>query len=828
MKPFLLFLLSACLALPLQAQSSSLFPLPSSLKVTRFLCSGPYTIHHPVMVDTVSLQGKAFDPETLLDAQVPDASRARQGSPLGDSILHATDSVALRTLYFRLENTDFTRAKISVNGLANMRLYVDGRKTETDRETDFLPMTHEVIIHCLSMAGGHDDTLSVTVTSATGALTPVEPSAPRLYTLTDVMEGRRVSRVSLSPSGRYLTTLVYDAPHSGRLEWTWQITELKTRRVVARSSDNISWMPREDAYYRVRHARDGREIVVTSLADGSERVLASGLPAEGSIHIAPTGQYVIIGKTEEGMTDDKDVHEIVDPDDRQPGWRDRTSLHLFDVATGICRPLTYGYRNASLASISRDGRYILFTTDRRRLTRRPTSLASLYRLCVETMQVDTLVADDGFMGTAALSPDGSQVAVMGSPECLGGIGLNLPEGRTPNMYDYQLYILDIPTGRRTPLTRDFNPSVEDFRWNLRDGRLYFTALDGGYTRLYRADTHAMRIEPVAVSEDVVTTFSLADTAPLLAYAGESVSNSYRVYTRPLAGGASTLVADYSAPALSGVALGRCEDWSFRSSRGDTITGWYYLPPHFDASRKYPMIVYYYGGCSPTTRYFEGHYPPHAYAAQGYVVYVINPSGAAGFGQEFASRHVATAGRGVAEDIIEGTRRFASEHPFVDAKHIGCIGASYGGFMTQYLQTQTDLFAAAVSHAGITSHTSYWGGGYWGYSYSEVSMADRYPWADRQLYVDQSPLYNADKIHTPLLLLHGTADHNVPTGESIQMYTALRMLGRDVAFVEVEGEDHGIMDYAKRRKWQNTIFAWFARYLKGDDTWWKAIYKPKFL
>lgn len=103
------------------------------------------------------------------------------------------------------------------------------------------------------------------------------------------------------------------------------------------------------------------------------------------------------------------------------------------------------------------------------------------------------------------------------------------------------------------------------------------------------------------------------------------------------------------------------------------------------------------------------------------------------------RHVNTAGKGVAEDIIEATKTFCREHSYTDTLHIGCIGASYGGFMTQYLQTQTNIFAAAISHAGISDHTSYWGEGYWGYSYSEVSMAGSYPWTRKDLYVDQSPL-----------------------------------------------------------------------------------------
>ena len=275
-------------------------------------------------------------------------------------------------------------------------------------------------------------------------------------------------------------------------------------------------------------------------------------------------------------------------------------------------------------------------------------------------------------------------------------------------------------------------------------------------------------------------------------------------------------------------MGEGGEYEFTSSRGDLINGFYVLPPDFDSTKKYPLLVHYYGGCSPSARYAIGSYSPQYYAAQGYVFYVINPSGAAGFGQEFASRHVNTAGQGVAEDILEGVERFCKDHPFVDTKHIGCFSASYGGFMTQLLLTKSDMFAAGISHAGISDHTSYWGEGYWGYSYSEVSMANSYPWTHKDLYVDNSPLYMADKIRTPLLFLHGSADTNVPIGESIQMFTALKLLGNDTAFVVVDGENHGIREYAKRRQWLRTISAWFAKYLKEDPTWWNELYPEKEL
>ena len=288
----------------------------------------------------------------------------------------------------------------------------------------------------------------------------------------------------------------------------------------------------------------------------------------------------------------------------------------------------------------------------------------------------------------------------------------------------------------------------------------------------------------------------------------------------------TLVADPYEPRLSKLELGEVNDWNFTAADGTVIEGRCYLPPHFDPAKKYPLIVYYYGGTSPTQRTFESTYPLQVYAGMDYVVYAINPSGTTGYGQEFAARHVNAWGKMTADEIIEGTRQFVAAHPYVDGRKMACIGASYGGFMTQYVITRTDMFAAAVSHAGISSLASYWGEGYWGYTYSAGASTGSYPWNNKELYTEQSPLFHADKIKTPLLLTHGTADTNVPPGESIQMYTALKILGKPVEFVQVEGENHIILDFKKRIEWNHTIYAWFAKWLKNDSGWWNELYGDK--
>ena len=820
------------------ALMASISASAETIEVKTLKYAGPYAVAQPWMADSVNIKGEAFDLKQLLDSPLS-FTLLNKGKEVSAAQLLADKQDALHLASFCVSNTQRTKATIAVEGLEQYRLFVDGEQVEVNgdkAETILTPSQHTVVIKYLTRKNASSDKKSIklTVTAANGApLSVGDAAAKRAYNIYDVICAPNYPSVSISPNGKFIVVRKTWVDRKGNNHSISELRNSQTNRVMATFEENVKWMPSSNKLYFTQKASDSSiageerqdgtlQLITINPLTMEREVLASHLP-EGWFQFTPDEKTLIYTLTTEGRKKDPQVYDVKEPEDRQPGWRERSNLAKYDLASGVLQPLTFGYHNVYLNDISADSRYLLIGKSEERLTKRPTTLNSYYRLNLNDMSVETLIEKGEFLNSAQFSPDGKSILVSASPEAFNGIGKNVEEGQTPSMIDTQLYLMTLSDKKVRPLTKDFNPNVQSVDWSKADGNIYFTAEDKDCVHLFQLNPKSGKFTLLKTPEEYIKSFSLASSAAEMAFSGQSASNADRLYKMNTKALKSQLVDDLSARELKDVELGECKAWNFVNSRGDTLCCRYYLPPHFDAAKKYPMIVNYYGGCSPTSRMFQSRYPHHVYAAMGYVVLVVNPSGATGFGQKFSARHVDTAGEGVAEDIISSTRAFCDEHAFVNRKKIGCIGASYGGFMTQYLQTKTDLFAAAISHAGISDHTSYWGEGYWGYSYSEVSMANEYPWTNKHLFVDQSPLYNADKIHTPLLFVHGTADNNVPVGESIQLYTALKLLGRPTAMVLVDGQDHHIIDYEKRLKWQNTIFAWFAKWLQDDGSWWTEMY-----
>ena len=790
-------------------------------EVKEFNLAGPFAVNAPLSVDTVNVKGEKFDEKSLLQSLALTTQPTTTFS--GQVLPSLKDSKSVGLLTFYLNNSDYLKGKIEVKGPKNYKVYVDNN--EVSGELKLAPEHHTFAIRFLAEPSD-TDSISVSIESKLSNLKP-QITKVHPYMVHDLTDGKRVRNAQLSADGKYVIVSFQTTARGGKSQWDYELREVKTQRVLQRLNGSKQWMPRSVAYIDEETQGDKRILYKVDPATGQRTQWAYDIPRE-SYDISPTEDYLIFTCTEEGPKEDENVYQVLEMDDRQPGWRSRSYLKRYDIKSGLTQRITFGTKGEHLSDISQDGKKLLVVSSYSRLEKRPTEVQDVFIIDAQTLKVDTLLQREGFLGSCLFSPDASQVLFTGNPEAFNRIGCQLPADRTPSMTEYELFIYDIATKQVKPLTKDFDPNIDGgLTWSYADGNIYFYAECRDYVYVYQLNPKTGKITQMPCNGDYVYRLDMAEHAPVMAYLSYKTLEPASAYVLDLKSKKQQTYFD-GKTALGDAELGTCQDYNFKNSKGDTVYGRLYLPKDFDATKKYPMIVYYYGGCSPVSRYFESPYAPQYWNSLGYVAYIIEPSGATGFGQEWASRHVNTAGRGPAEDIIEGTKQICADHPYINKEKIGCMGASYGGFMTQYLQTQTDIFAAAVSHAGIANHTSYWGQGYWGYNYSEVSMANSYPWSHRDLYVNQSPLFNADKIHTPLLLLHGDADTNVPLVESLQMFTALKLLGREVALVQVKGENHHILDYSKREKWLATQMAWFQKWLKDDPTWWDAIYPKKNL
>jgi dipeptidyl aminopeptidase/acylaminoacyl peptidase len=800
------------------------------------------------MVDSINLKAEKYGAKQLLETVffVDNADFKEELYADSSGIIFfqkAREGNELRFFSFNVNVNRYAKLKIKVSSPGMLELYVANKKESSkttvedslkhagqiEKEITVKPGTIEFAVKYLSRAESKvpRESIQITVESSDSLTVLSEYGKKRLIRITDIIEGVRVSAGSISPDGRY-AILKYSSVVEGGAASNY--SELYNIRTGSRLSldKQMAWMPVSNRLYYVAKRGANNSLIGVNPETMAETVIAENIP-EGNFRIMPDEQQLLYTEKESDENRKGDLLILESLSDRQGGYFDRYFIYMYNLATGLKQRLTYGNHSTSVHDISRDSNYLLFSTGEEHITERPFRKSSMFLLDIKSMKIiDTVWKDEKYASSASFSPDGTKILVLGAPEAFGGIGLNVPQGITANSYDTQIFIIDIATGKTDAVSRDFNPSVNRAFWRS-DDEIYLLVEEADYENVYKYDVKRNSYTKLELEEDVVKSFNVAKNGTTAIYSGLSASNSTKAYTYDLRTSVSNLVSDPSKERLGNITLGNVHDWNFISSDGTEIKGRYYLPPDFNPSTKYPMIVYYYGGTSPTARTLEHPYSMHVYASMGYVVYVVQPSGATGFGQEFSARHVNAWGKRTAEDIIEGVRRFISEHTFVNGKKIGCIGASYGGFMTMYLQTvTTDLFAAAVSHAGISALSSYWGEGYWGYAYSAAASADSYPWNNRELYVEQSPLFNADKIKTPLLLLHGLEDTNVPPGESFQMYTALKILGRPVEFIRVKGENHRIAAYKRRVEWNCSIYAWFAKWLKDDSSWWDSMYPDRKL
>ncbi|WP_351009421.1 prolyl oligopeptidase family serine peptidase [Shewanella sp. S1-58-MNA-CIBAN-0166] len=715
----------------------------------------------------------------------------------------------------------FTQGTLTVNGLENPQVYLNGQLLKSADKVELELKNGDYHLVVLADGQAQDSAFSLDW-QGKSEVDNIDFTAQKTQRVSaeQLFDSKVISGLTLSPNGKYLlqSTIEYQASQGDTPIQVTELRKLSDNSVMYRWQDNrpSSAVWSSDSSKLVFVAN--KQIQLFNVADLSINVVATDMDNVSGLQWL--GNTVLFSWEKPFKADDKATSKRFQAlEDRWSYWRNNSQLYQVDVASGFIRQLTDNNVSSSLLDSNADKGKLLLTRSPVDYAQPAHGITQLVELTLADLS-ETMIGEYRSFNSALYADDGMYITA--GPRFMDGTGIQDPNIEV-NDYDGQLYWRDAK-GNVSALSKAFDPSIGSIT-KLENDDLIVTVTEGDRAPLYLFDKSKTRFNRIDTGVDMIDGFSVAieQSTPTLVFAGTSATAPQKAYKMAVNSSRKQLLFDSQQLSYANTRLGKIEDFDFTNTHGHNIDGRVYLPADFDASKKYPALVYYYGGTSPVGRHFTGRWPFNLWAAQGYVVYVVQPNGATGYGQAFSGRHVNAWGKYSADDIIEGTKAFLNAYPSVDAKRVGNMGASYGGFMTMYLATKTDIFAASMSHAGISNLSSYWGHGWWGYGYSGVASRGSFPWNNPELYVEQSPLYHADKITTPLLLIHGNADTNVPVGESHYMYTALKLLGKEVELVEFNDQDHHINSRQARFDWWNTTMAWFDMKLKDEPQWWNSIY-----
>ncbi|WP_394497261.1 alpha/beta hydrolase family protein [Shewanella sp. ENK2] len=713
----------------------------------------------------------------------------------------------------------FTQGTLTISGLNEPQIYLNGVLLEASAKAEIALQSGDY--QFMILADGCDDESEFSI-DWQGKSDVDNPSftATKTHRVSpeQLFDSEVVTSLNLSPNGKYLLQSKSHYPANNDNKPV-SVTEL-----ISTSSKDVLYRWQHSAPASAAWVNNSKQLAFVAdnqiqllTVDGINLdILANDM--ENVSGLQWYGDNLLFSWEKPYKADEKATNKRFQAlQDRWSYWRNNSQIYQLDVKSGFIRQLTNDKLSSYLLDSHADKETLLLTRSPVDYKEPAHSLTQLVELNVKDLS-EKLIGEYRTFNSATYTDDG--MYIMAGPDFMNGLGVQ-DTSVVVNNYDGQLYWRS-NEGEVTALSKDFDPAIGGAA-KLSNDDLVLRVGEGDRGQLYLFDISKKRFNKFNAGMDMVNRFSVASdlSKPVIAYAGTSATVPQKAYL--MKSGKKSLLFDSQAASYADTRLGDIQDFDFTNKHGHNIDGRVYLPVDFDANKQYPALVYYYGGTSPVTRNFTGRWPFNLWAAKGYVVYVLQPNGATGYGQAFSGRHVNAWGDYSADDIIEGTQAFLKAHNFVDPKRVGNMGASYGGFMTMYLATKTDIFAASMAHAGISNLSAYWGHGWWGYGYSGIASKGSFPWNNRDLYVEHSPLYNADKINTPMLLLHGNADTNVPVGESHYMYTALKMLDKPVELIEFNGQDHHINGRQARFDWWDATLAWFDLHLKDEPQWWNTLY-----
>jgi len=386
---------------------------------------------------------------------------------------------------------------------------------------------------------------------------------------------------------------------------------------------------------------------------------------------------------------------------------------------------------------------------------------------------------------------------------------------------WRLMLYDTQTKQARELTTKFDQWVESFTFSPDGKYIYFAAGERGRQPIYVVPTAGGQAARLLTGFD--DDVQLARDGKTIIFSRSTAIRPTEIFRATLAdplrvasdGNAIAQVTHENDGFMAQYDLNAAEELTWTGAGDAKISGWLVKPPAFDPAKKYPLIVLIHGGPQGAWNDSWGYrWNPQIFAAAGYVVFMPNPRGSTGYGQQFVGDISGDWGGKVYTDIMNGVAHVISLG-FVDKERIGAAGGSYGGYMVDWLEGHNNdprfQFRALVAHAGVYNLSSMYGvtEELW---FPEWEFKGT-PWDNPEMYARWSPNMFVKNFKTPLLVTHGEIDFRVPFDQGLQLFTALQKMGVESKLLEFPDEGHWILKPQNSALWYSTVINWFDAHLK---------------
>jgi dipeptidyl aminopeptidase/acylaminoacyl peptidase len=479
----------------------------------------------------------------------------------------------------------------------------------------------------------------------------------------------------------------------------------------------------------------------------------------------------------------------------------RSHIYVVSVDDGKTRQITRGKFDEHSINWSPQGDEILFLSNRA-VDPDANFNYDIFAVDLTRGKERRITNTPGVEFSPAWSPDGSFITYTATSRKLTTID-SVAE-------DTHVWVISARGGEGVEISASLDRRASAPQWSADGEQVFFLAGDRGKTLVYKVSRDGGNVSPLFDRQAQVASFSVAKTAKVIFTMSDEMTPA-EIYALQKPGEIQRLTS-LNTEMVESLSLVKPENIRFKSFDGAEVEGWLMRPANLAEGKKCPMILTIHGGPHGMYGYSFNH-ANQVYAARGYGVLYLNPRGSTGYGQKFSDGTINEWGGGDYQDLMKGVDYALEKYKWIDESRLGVTGGSYGGFMTNWVITQTPRFKAAVASASLSNLISFYATSL----YQDLIHVEfkGLPWDNYDLLWKYSPIRYVKNVSTPTMFIHGEQDNDVHITQAEEMYMALKRRGIETVMVRYPREGHGLREPAHRLDQITRMLAWFDRFIKPN-------------